>query len=73
MQRNIVISPTAASSSIEITEIDLGSALFASGLIRFLKLVFSNGFLRWFLRFFQVVKTMVFMVFTVFMVFNKLI
>ena len=29
MQRNLVISPTAASSSIEITEIDLGSALFA--------------------------------------------
>ena len=27
MQRNLVISPTAASSSIEITEIDLGSAL----------------------------------------------
>ena len=39
------------------------------GLIRFLKLVFSNGFLR----FFQVVKTMVFMVFMVFTVFNKLI
>ena len=31
MQRNLVISPAAASSSIEITEIDLGSALFASG------------------------------------------
>ena len=29
MQRNLVISPTAASSSIEITEINLGSALFA--------------------------------------------
>ena len=29
MQRNLVISPMAASSSIEITEIDLGSALFA--------------------------------------------
>ena len=29
MQRNLVISPTAASSSIEITEIDLGSAPFA--------------------------------------------
>ena len=29
MQRNLVISPTAASNSIEITEIDLGSALFA--------------------------------------------
>ena len=29
MQRNLVIAPTAASSSIEITEIDLGSALFA--------------------------------------------
>ena len=29
MQRNLVISPTAASSSIEITEIDLGSALFS--------------------------------------------
>ena len=29
MQRNLVISPTAASSSIEITEIDLVSALFA--------------------------------------------
>ena len=29
MQRNLVIYPTAASSSIEITEIDLGSALFA--------------------------------------------
>ena len=29
MQRNLVISPTSASSSIEITEIDLGSALFA--------------------------------------------
>ena len=28
MQRNLVISPAAA-SSIEITEIDLGSALFA--------------------------------------------
>ena len=28
MQRNLVIYPTAA-SSIEITEIDLGSALFA--------------------------------------------
>ena len=27
MQRNLVISPAAASSSIEITEIDLGSAL----------------------------------------------
>ena len=44
-----------------------------TGLIRFLKLVFSNGFLRRFLRFFQVVKTMVFMVFMVFTVFNKLI
>ena len=29
MQRNLVIYPTAASSSIEITEIDLGSDLFA--------------------------------------------
>ena len=29
MQRNLVISPAVASSSIEITEIDLGSALFA--------------------------------------------
>ena len=29
MQRNLVISPAAASSSIEITEIDLGSALCA--------------------------------------------
>ena len=29
MQRHLVISPTAASSSIEIAEIDLGSALFA--------------------------------------------
>ena len=29
MQRNLVISLTAASSSIEITEIDVGSALFA--------------------------------------------
>ena len=29
MQRNLVISPTAASSSIEIIEIDLGSAMFA--------------------------------------------
>ena len=29
MQRNFVISPAAARSSIEITEIDLGSALFA--------------------------------------------
>ena len=29
MQRNLVISPAAASSSIEITEIDLGSSLFA--------------------------------------------
>ena len=29
MQRNLVISLTAASNSIEITEIDLGSALFA--------------------------------------------
>ena len=29
MERNLVISPAAASSSIEITEIDLGSALFA--------------------------------------------
>ena len=29
MQRNLVISPAAASSSIKITEIDLGSALFA--------------------------------------------
>ena len=29
MQRNLVISLTAASSSIEITEIDLGSALFS--------------------------------------------
>ena len=29
MQHNLVISPAAASSSIEITEIDLGSALFA--------------------------------------------
>ena len=29
MQRNLVIAPTYASSSIEITEIDLGSVLFA--------------------------------------------
>ena len=29
MQHNLVISPAATSSSIEITEIDLGSALFA--------------------------------------------
>ena len=29
MQRNLVIAPTASSSSIEITEIDLGLALFA--------------------------------------------
>ena len=29
MQRNLVITPTAASSSIKIIEIDLGSALFA--------------------------------------------
>ena len=29
MQRNLVIALTAASSSIKITEIDLGSALFA--------------------------------------------
>ena len=29
MQRNLVISPAAVSSSIEITEIDLGSAMFA--------------------------------------------
>ena len=29
MQRNLVISPAAASSSIEIIEIDLGSAMFA--------------------------------------------
>ena len=29
MQRNLVIARTAASSSIEIIEIDLGSALFA--------------------------------------------
>ena len=29
MQCNFVISPAAASSSIEIIEIDLGSALFA--------------------------------------------
>ena len=29
MQCNLVISPADASSSIEITEIDLGSALFA--------------------------------------------
>ena len=29
MQRNLVIYLTAASSSIEITEIDLGSDLFA--------------------------------------------
>ena len=29
MQSNVVISPVAASSSIEITEIYLGSALFA--------------------------------------------
>ena len=29
MQRNLVISPAADSSSIEITEIDLGLALFA--------------------------------------------
>ena len=28
MQRNLVIAPTATSSSIEITEIDLGSAMF---------------------------------------------
>ena len=28
MQRNLVVSLTTASSSIEITEIDLGSALF---------------------------------------------
>ena len=29
MQRNLVISPAAASSSIEITEIDIDSDLFA--------------------------------------------
>ena len=29
MQRKLVISPAATSSSIEITEIDLGSDLFA--------------------------------------------
>ena len=29
MQRNLVLPPAAASSSIEITEIDLGSALLA--------------------------------------------
>ena len=29
MQGNLVISPAAASSSIEITELDVGSALFA--------------------------------------------
>ena len=29
MQRNLVILKAAASSSIEITEIDLGSALFS--------------------------------------------
>ena len=29
MQRNLVISPADDSSNIEITEIDLGSALFA--------------------------------------------
>ena len=29
MQRNLVISPAAGVSSIEIIEIDLGSALFA--------------------------------------------
>ena len=29
MQRNLVVSLTATSSSIEITEIDLGSDLFA--------------------------------------------
>ena len=29
MQHNLVIFPASASSSIEITEIDLGSALFA--------------------------------------------
>ena len=29
MQHNLVISNAAASSSIEITEIDLGSALFS--------------------------------------------
>ena len=29
MQRNLVISPAAASNSIEITEIDVGAALFA--------------------------------------------
>ena len=29
MQRNFVIAPTAASSSIEIIEIDLDSVLFA--------------------------------------------
>ena len=29
MHSNLVISPAAASSSIEITEIDIGSALFA--------------------------------------------
>ena len=29
MQHNLVISAASASSSIEITEIDLGSALFA--------------------------------------------
>ena len=28
MQRNLVIYPAASSSSIEITEIDLGSGLF---------------------------------------------
>ena len=29
MHRNLVVSPTTASSSIEITEIDLGPDLFA--------------------------------------------
>ena len=33
MQRYLVISPAAASSSIEITEIDLGLALFAYNIV----------------------------------------
>ena len=37
MQRNLVIPPATASSSIEITEIDLSSALFANNNV-FIKL-----------------------------------
>ena len=41
MQRNLVIAPTAASSSIEITEIDLGSAIALLNYMQY-KLAFTH-------------------------------